>query len=86
MESKNELLEAVNSLIEENTKLTEANEVLKGNNERLKLRESIYQKELSKVRATLQGLAQVIDTTPHARDAEYQEKFYKDNLTNETVS
>lgn len=74
---KNNLVEAVDALVKEYMALVEANELLRNNNERLRLRESIYQKELAKVKGTLLGISQSIDTTPHSRDKEYQEKFYK---------
>ena len=85
MENDN-IITAVKDLVAENTKLREELALVKGNNERLRLRESLYQKELGKTKTELQRLFQAIDTTPHSRDAEYQQLAYGEECQNEEVS
>lgn len=69
------LADAIEKLYLENADLKVQLEEIKLYNEKLLVRERCYQSELTKVRNSLQKLAQSIDTAPHARAEEYQ-KYY----------
>jgi len=86
MEDEN-IITAVKDLVAENIKLKEQVKLAQEGRQKLYAREGLYQQALSNTKNALRKLYESIDTTPHSRDAAYQQLVYgEDEENGEEVS
>lgn len=70
------ILTEIERIIKENEELKTSIIELETNNRNLLLRERLYQSSLQNTKNQLLKFAQNITTTPHSKDAEYQQVVY----------